>query len=38
MLLVLLAKQGILEPATGAWGAVILFSAAGGLLLRFART
>ncbi len=38
MLLVLLAKQGILAPALGAWGAVLLFFAAGILLLRTART
>jgi lipopolysaccharide export system permease protein len=38
MLLVLLAKQGILEPAIGAWGAVLFFFAAGLALMRTART
>jgi lipopolysaccharide export system permease protein len=38
MLLVLFAKQGILEPEIGAWGAVLLFFAAGLTLLRTART
>ncbi len=38
MVLGLFAKQGIIVPAMGAWGAVIFFSLAGLLLLRCART
>ncbi|MFO7850478.1 MAG: LptF/LptG family permease [Spirochaetia bacterium] len=38
MVLGLFAKQGIIVPAMGAWGAVLFFSITGLLLLRFART
>jgi len=38
MILGLFAKQGIIEPASGAWGAVIIFTFIGALLLKFAKT
>ncbi|HDQ13354.1 MAG TPA: YjgP/YjgQ family permease [Sediminispirochaeta sp.] len=38
MILGLFAKQGIIEPAEGAWAGVILFFIAGVFLLRSART
>lgn len=38
MILGLFAKQGIIEPATGAWAAVLFFLAAGALLLKHAKT
>ncbi len=38
MILGLFAKQGIIEPASGAWGAVIIFTFIGTLLLKFAKT
>lgn len=38
MILGLFAKQGIIEPATGAWAAVLFFLALGAVLLRHAKT
>lgn len=38
MILGLFAKQGIIEPASGAWGAVIIFTLIGALLLKIAKT
>ncbi|MGC9313557.1 MAG: LptF/LptG family permease [Sediminispirochaetaceae bacterium] len=38
MILGLFAKQGIIEPASGAWGAVIIFTFIGALLLKLAKT
>ncbi len=38
MVLGLFAKQGIIVPTVGAWGAVLVFLALGVVLLRFART
>ena len=38
MVLGLFAKQGIIVPTVGAWGAVLVFFALGVILLRFART
>lgn len=38
MILGLFAKQGIIEPASGAWGAVIIFTLIGALLLKLAKT
>jgi len=38
MILGLFAKQGIIEPATGAWASVLFFLAAGAILLRHAKT
>jgi lipopolysaccharide export system permease protein len=38
MVLGLFAKQGMIVPTVGAWGAVLVFLALGVVLLRFART
>ncbi len=38
MIFVLFAKQGFIPPATGAWGTFFIFTAAGILLFRKART
>jgi len=38
MILGLFAKQGIIEPASGAWGAVLVFTVLGSLLLKNAKT
>jgi len=38
MILGLFAKQGIIEPASGAWGAIIIFTALGAMLLYKAKT
>lgn len=38
MILGLFAKQGIIEPASGAWSAVLFFLVAGSVLLKHART
>jgi len=38
MILGLFAKQGIIEPATGAWAAVLFFLALGTVLLRHTKT
>ena len=38
MILGLFAKQGIIEPAIGAWAAVLFFLALGAVLLRHAKT
>ncbi|MFO7729391.1 MAG: LptF/LptG family permease [Spirochaetia bacterium] len=38
MILGLFAKQGIIEPVTGAWAAVLFFLAAGTILLKHAKT
>ena len=38
MILGLFAKQGIIEPATGAWAAVLMFLVLGAVLLRHAKT
>lgn len=38
MVLGLFAKQGMMSPAAGAWGAVIVFLAGGTFLLRIAKT
>ncbi len=38
MILGLFAKQGIIEPATGAWSAVLFFLVLGSILLKHAKT
>ena len=38
MILIILAKQGYLQPITGAWGAFFIFAIAGIILYRKART